>query len=294
MKEDSIIKAGQIAKEIKNFIKPKIKKGMLLVEIAQMIEEKIFETEADPAFPVNLSINEIAAHYTPSYEDKTIAEGLLKVDFGIQIDGWIADTAFSIDLENLEENQKLIESSKKALENIEKRINSEMTLGEAGKIIEETIESYGFNPVANLSGHLMEEFDLHAGISVPNVSNNSTTKFGEGLYAIEPFATNSNGLVHDGQKGNIYLWVEDKNTRSPIAREVLELIKETFGPLPFSGRWVVEEIGPKAKIGLIQLENEGILHHYPVLTVEKGKKVSQAENTFLIKKDKVIITTKED
>lgn len=292
MNEEAILKAGKIAAEIKEWIKPQIKKGMLLVEIAELIEDKIFESEGDPAFPVNLSINEIAAHYTPCYEDKTIAEGLLKVDFGVQVEGWIADTAFSIDLENSEENQKLIEASKKALENVEKNISSNLTLGETGKIIEETINSYGYNPIANLSGHLMDEFDLHAGISVPNINNNSTTKFEEGLYAIEPFATNGNGVVHDGQKGNIYVWVEDKNTRSPIAREVLEFVKDTFGPLPFSSRWVIEELGVKAKIGLMQLEKEEIFHHYSILTEEKGKLVSQAENTFFIKKDEVIITTK--
>jgi methionyl aminopeptidase len=292
MSKKSIIKAGNIARDIKKWIRPQIKKGTPLLEIAEKIEEQILELGGFPAFPVNLSINEQAAHYTPKHDDETLANGLLKVDFGVQIDGWIADTAFSIDLENSELNEKLIKASEHALENAEKNISSKITLGNMGKIIEDTINSHGFNPISNLSGHLMEQFDLHAGVSVPNINNQSDYEIGEGLYAIEPFATNGNGKIHDGAKGNIYLWTEDRNVRSPIGRETLEFIKDNFGNLPFASRWVIKELGTKALLGLRQLENEGILHQYPILTEEKGKLVSQAENTFLIEKDKVIVTSK--
>jgi methionyl aminopeptidase len=291
MDQQKIIKAGEIFKEVKDFILPKIKKGVKLVEVANLIEEKIYELGGEPAFPVNLSINEIAAHYTPRHDDETEAHGLLKVDFGVHVDGWVADSAFSIDLEGSEVNKKLIEASEKALEAATKKISSQTSLGEIGSEIEETISSYGFNPVSNLSGHSMEQYDLHAGISVPNVSTGSGVRFGEGLYAIEPFATNGKGQVHDGVKGNIYLWVEDRNTRLPFAREVLNFIKEEYGDLPFASRWIVKKFGQRALLSLSQLEREGILHHYPVLTEEKGKLVAQAESTFLIKKDEVIVTT---
>src|SRR3989344_9008943 len=119
-----IILAGKIASEIKTWIKPQIKKGTSLLEIAEKIEAKIIEMKGKPAFPTNLSINEIAAHYTPSYDDKTTAHGLLKVDFGVHIDGWCVDNAFSIDLENSEENKKLIQSSEKALEKAIKTIKA--------------------------------------------------------------------------------------------------------------------------------------------------------------------------
>lgn len=292
--EESILKAGEIAKQIKLWIKPKIKKGMPLIEIAEMIENKIKELGGKPSFPVNLCINEQAAHYTPAPNDDKKAEGLLKVDFGVHIDGWISDTAFSIDLENSEENKKLIDASKSALNEIEQNISQDLTLGEIGKIVQSEINKKGFNPIVNLSGHSMEQYDLHSGVSIPNIDNKSDFYFDEGLYAIEPFATNGNGLVHDGAKGNIYSLSEDKKTRNPSAREVLEYIKENYITLPFASRWIYKEFGNKAKIALMILEREGILHHYPILTEQKGKLVSQAENTFLIKEDKIIITTKED
>jgi len=153
MNKEAIIKAGEIAKKIKLEFKDKIKKGDKLLDIAENIENRIIELGGAPAFPVNLSINEIAAHYTPTYNDESIAHGLMKVDFGVHIDGWVADNALTLDLENTPENKKLIEATKAALENVEKNISSKKTLGEIGKIIEETIISKGFVPVANLSGH---------------------------------------------------------------------------------------------------------------------------------------------
>ena len=292
MNEEKIIKAGQIASEIKLWIKPKIKKGIPLLEIAELIEEKIFDLGGSPAFPVNLSIDEYAAHYTPSHDDKTPAGGLLKVDFGVEIGGWIADNSFSVDLENSSLNKELIKTSVVALEEAEKILSSKTQLGEVGEVIEKTIHRHGFNVIANLSGHSLEQYDLHAGTTVPNVNNGSDIILGTGLYAVEPFATNGKGLVHDGKKGNIFIIKKDKNTRDPLGRELMEFIKDTYGSLPFASRWIVKEFGVRAVLALNALEREDILHQYPILTEEKGKVVSQAENTFLIKRDEVINTTK--
>jgi methionyl aminopeptidase len=294
MDKEKTIQAGEIAKKVKAFAKEIIKKDMPLLEIANKIDAKIEELGARPAFPVNLSINEIAAHYTPSYNDETKAHGLLKVDIGIHMDGWIADTAFSIDLENSEENKKIIEASKFALENVEKNINSNSTISEIGKIVEDSINKKGYNPIVNLSGHSMEQNELHAGISIPNINNNSNIQLGEGLFAVEPFATNGSGRVNDGQPSGIYEVVNSKNPRSPLAREILEYIMEEYYTLPFCSRWLVKEFGTKALLGLKQLEQEGILHHFPQLIEASKGIVSQAENTFLIESDKVIITTKEN
>ena len=292
MDEKKILKAGKIAGEVKSWIRPKIKKDVPLIEIAESIEKKIFELGGSPAFPVNLSIDECAAHYTPSYNDETLAGGLLKVDFGVEIGGWIADNSFSVDLENSALNKNLIEASKKALENAEKLLSEGTPVGKIGETIEETINYYGFNPVANLSGHSMEQYDLHAGIIIPNVKTPSENEIEEGLYAIEPFATNGKGFVHDGKKGNIFIIENDRNTRDSLGREILEFIKDNYGSLPFASRWIVKEFGARAVLSLNNLENEGILHQYPILTEEKGKVVSQSENTFLVKDGKVVNTTK--
>ena len=101
MNKEKVLKAGKIASEVREYARSFIKKDMLLIEIANKMEEKMFELGGKPAFPTCLSVNEIAAHATPAYNDSRIAEGILKIDFGVHIEGWIADTAFSIDLETI-------------------------------------------------------------------------------------------------------------------------------------------------------------------------------------------------
>lgn len=303
MDKQKIIQAGEIAKQVKEYSRSIIKKGVLLKEIADKIEAKIVELNGKPAFPVNLSINEIAAHYTPSYDDKTLAEGLLKIDIGVHVGGWAADTAFSLDLSEDEaeskENKKLIEASKSSLNKaigLIKNSKNETKLNEIGKTIQETIESFGFMPIVNLSGHEIGYYDLHAGLTVPNIDNKNTNSIGKGLFAIEPFATLSggSGKVKDGKPSGIYILKSVKGIRSPLAREVLRFIEEKYSTFPFCSRWVVKFLGNKSLIGLRQLEEAGILHHFPQLIEASGKKVSQAENTVLISDDKdeeIIVTS---
>lgn len=296
MDEAKILKAGKIAKQVREWIKPRIKKGMPLLEIAELIENKISEIDknAKPAFPVNLSINEIAAHYTPSHDDKTTASGLLKVDFGVHINGWCSDQAFSVDLENSEENKKLISASENALKKAIETINQNVELFEIGKSIQDEISSQGFNPIVNLSGHEIEQHDLHAGLTIPNYNNNSTEEISPGLYAIEPFATlgSASGKVKDGPLSGIYSIQDSKSPRTPLAREVLNYILEEHYTLPFCSRWLVKKFGTKALLALRQLEQNGNLQQYNQLIESTKSPVSQAEHTIFIDENgKKIITT---
>lgn len=292
MDNKKILQAGKIASDIKIWIKPQIKKGTPLLEIAEKIEEKIFELGGKPAFPTNLSINEIAAHFTPLHNDETKAHGLLKVDLGVHIDGWISDTAFSIDLEDSSENKKIIEASEKALENALKIVKKDVKVSEIGKTVKETINSFGLNPIINLSGHEIKQYDLHAGITIPNIDDNRNDLFEEGLYAIEPFATNGSGKIRDGKSSGIYMLINEKNPRTPLAREVLEYIIEEYQTIPFCSRWLVKKFNTKALIALKQLEENGNIHNFKELVEMNNGIVSQAENTVLIEKDKITITTK--
>ncbi len=304
METEKILKAGQIAKQVREFAKTIVKPGLPLLEIAEKIEDKIKELGGKPAFPTNLSIDNIAAHYTPSHNDETKAHGLLKIDFGVHVDGWIADTAFSIDLENNDENKKLIQAAEEAVNNALDLIGNHsrggrggivaetLTLSKIGQTIEETIESRGFSPVINLSGHSMEQYDLHAGITIPNIDDEKNISLTSGLYAIEPFSTNGSGKVHDGAQSGIYMLINEKNTRSPIAREVLEFISEEYQTLPFCSRWIVKELGTKALFGLRELEKNNIIHHFAQLVETPGSKVAQAEHTILVDEKEVKVTTK--
>ena len=291
MDNEKILKAGKIASQVKTYVRSIVKKNIPLLEIAEKIESKIAELGGKPAFPVNLSINEIAAHYTPNHDDKTLASGLLKVDFGVQVDGWTADNAFSVDLENSEENKILIKASEQALKKALDITKLSISTDKIGSVISKTIESHGFSPIINLSGHSMEQYDLHAGITIPNIDDGRDIKLKEGLYAIEPFATPGSGKVRDGRPSGIYELKNEKSPRSSLAREVLQFIKKEYDTLPFCSRWIIKSFGSKALFGLRELEAAGILHQFAQLIEVSGSKVSQAEETILIEKDNVIVTT---
>ncbi|MDP3992372.1 MAG: type II methionyl aminopeptidase [Candidatus Pacearchaeota archaeon] len=291
MDKEKILRAGKIASDVKAYARSIVKKGIPLLEIAEKIESKIAELGGKPAFPVNLSINEIAAHYTPSPGDSTLAHGLLKVDFGVHIDGWTADNAFSVDLENSEENKMLIEASETALKKALDTAKLNISTDEIGFVISDTIEAFGFSPIINLSGHGMEQYDLHAGITIPNVDDGRGLRLKEGLYAIEPFATSGSGKVRDGKPSGIYELVSEKNPRSQLARQTLGFIESEYNTLPFCSRWLIKKMGPSSSLALKELEAAGILHQFAQLVEISGNKVSQAEQTILIEKDKVIVTT---
>ena len=291
MNTEKILRAGKIASEVKKYARTIVKPGIPLIEIAEKIEARIAELSGKPAFPVNLSINEVAAHYTPSHDDKTLAHGLLKVDFGVHIDGWTADNAFSVDLDNSEENKILIEAAEAALKKALDIAKPNISTDEIGAAISKIIESHGFNPVINLSGHSMEQYELHAGVTIPNVNDGRNIKLKEGLYAIEPFATSGSGKIRDGRPSGIYELKKEKSPRSSLAREVLDFIKKEYNTLPFCSRWVTKKLGSKALFGLRELESLGVLHQFSQLVEISGAKVSQAEQTILIEKDKIIVTT---
>jgi methionyl aminopeptidase len=274
-------KAGKIAKEVVEYAKNIIKPNILLLEIAEKIESKIQQLGGKPAFPCNLSINDVAAHSTPSSQDTTKASGLLKIDIGIHVQGFIVDTAFSLDLENSEENKKIILASEKALENACKIIKPNIELWKIGNVIQETILGFQLSPIRNLSGHQLAEYKVHAGLTIPNTNNNNSTKLPQGVFAIEPFATSGQGLVYDGKPSGIYILEGKKAVRNPDARKILEFIEEEYSTLPFCERWIEKKF-PHASFSLLLLEQAGILHQYSQLVEKSHGKVSQAETTILV------------
>ncbi len=288
---EKLKKAGTIAKQVREYARSFIEPGMSLFEIAEKIEAKILELGGKPAFPVNLSINEIAAHATPSFNDQTKASGLLKVDIGVHIEGFIADTALSLDLENSEENKKLIQAAEEALEKAIKSIKLNTPINEIGKAIEKTITSHNLEPIRNLSGHGINRYNLHTGTNIPNHDSNQTSQIQEGVYAIEPFTTTGAGVVIDGKPSGIYHLENNNPVRDQQARQILEYIKEEYKTLPFAARWLHKKFGSRAALALRYIENARILHHYPQLIEKARKKVAQAEHTIIITKDEKIITT---
>jgi len=284
-------KAGKITAEMREFGKGLIKKGASLLAVTDKIEKKIAELDAKPAFPVQISCNEIAAHFCPEEDDKTIfEEQLASLDLGIHVDGFIADTAVTVDLSG--SYSDLLKASEEALKEAIKIIQIGTPLNEIGKTIGETIESFGFKPIRNLTGHGLGEYNVHDFPTVPNFDNGDITPLEKDMViAVEPFATSGNGMIQEKGEASVFDMVGRKSVRTGFVRDIQKEI-ETYSGLPFASRWLTRKFSePKVRYALNQFRQLGILRSYPPLVERSGEVVSQAEHTLLID-DKVEILTK--
>ncbi|HIP90092.1 MAG TPA: type II methionyl aminopeptidase [Candidatus Nanopusillus sp.] len=278
-------KAGKIAKNALRLSEKLLKPETPLLEIADTIEQYIIDHGGYPAFPVNISINDVAAHYTPNINDKSvIREGdVVKVDLGVHIEGWIVDAAITIEI-NDSKYKELIKASKEALDSIRKILKKGISISEVGSVIERTITNYGFKPIYNLSGHKIDRYILHAGINIPNYNNKAHIQISDGIYAVEPFATNGVGYVRDGPGSTIYILQKTTGIRIPSLKKFVDEIFKKYRTLPFAKRWLYRDFGKKYNIDLYVnlLKKNNILYEYPILVEKSGGIVSQWETTFYI------------
>lgn len=287
---EKLLKSGKICSEVIEFARTKAKHGIKLIDLANQIDEKIYSLGAKPAFPVNLSLNHIAAHFTPNKEDTTIFEkdDILKVDIGIHIDGYISDSAIT-----LGNNKELIKASEEALKEAIKVIHPGIEINQIGKKIHDVITSYNFTPILNLSGHEIQRYNLHAGLTIPNYNNENKTRLEENqVIAIEPFATTGKGKVIEGKPSSIYRLVQPKPVRDSATKNILIYIEKEYSTMPFCKRWLQNKF-PTASFSLKILEQQGIIEEYAQLPEETKGLVSQAEHTIIVK-EKPVITTKKD
>jgi methionyl aminopeptidase len=280
--------AGEIAAKILNRNAREIRIGGSYLELVESIEVQVKEEGAELAFPLNLSLNEDAAHDTASSGDaRVFTKGdVAKLDLGVQIDGYIADTATTIDLGN---NSLLMEASEQALDSAIKAIRPGATAGDLGAIIQLEIECRGYRPISNLTGHGLDQYILHRSPTIPNVEVNGGVVLEEGMvFAIEPFATTGSGHVGEKSRKEIYSQVSQKPVRIPAARAIFNKVIDRHR-LPFARRWLDEK---KLDIALSSLVRSQILHVYPVLSDIPGSKVSQHEHTVIVTGEGCIVTTR--
>ncbi|MHA1249904.1 MAG: type II methionyl aminopeptidase [Candidatus Helarchaeota archaeon] len=291
---EKYFKAGEILARVLRKTKEYIKPGKKLIDICEYAENQIRKNGAELAFPLNIGIDDVAAHYTSPIKDGTVIPEncLLKLDLGANIDGYLVDSAISLNIGDNEEYEKLIIAAESALSAAIKTIKSGVKVYKVGEIVEKVIKKFGFNPIRNLSGHKMRRYELHTGITVPNVktqSMNSNYTFKEGdVFALEPFTTNGKGMVYSGK--NVYIYALLKKSGKNLPAHIINIVNKIWSDrkrLPFSPRWYRDIPSYHLK----QMERLKLVYRYPVLLeVSKGV-VAQAEHTIIVNKDSSTILT---
>jgi methionyl aminopeptidase len=290
---EKLLRAGKIVRAVRETTPAFVFEGAKVSEICERVEGEIRRLGGEPAFPCNVGINSVGAHYTSPLDDTTVvpAGALVKIDLGAHIDGYVADSAVTVSVDS--EYEDMIRVADEALERALQVVAIVGKISEVGSVVEKTIRSRGFKPISNLTGHQISRYTIHAGVSIPNVSAIEVGGGGRfqpwSVYAIEPFVTLpvAAGEVRNGPLGNILHIVKLKGPKDPESRRFFDELYKRYRTLPFARRWASKMGGH----GLAKLEAERTLYEYPVLVEATGKTIAQAEHTILTTDKEVIVTT---
>ena len=279
--------AGSVLRQVLDEAAEKVEPGVTQLSVAEFAEDRIRELADGCAFPANISVDEEASHASPGRDDDTeFGEEMVCLDCGVHVDGYIADAAVTVDLSG---NPELVEAAEEALDAALDAVGPGVETGEVGAEIEDVIRGYGYTPVLNLSGHGVAQWDAHTGPTIPNRGTERGVELEVGdVVAIEPFATTGSGKVSEGTNAEIYSLENDRSVRNRAARQVLDQVKDEYKTLPFAARWLE---GSRSEMAVRRLEQQGVLHGYPVLKEDDGELISQAEHTVVVTEDGCEIIT---
>jgi len=280
-----------VTRDAREFAVSQLRPGMSALSLADSVEGLIRSKGAECAFPVNIGLNSVTAHYTPSKTDDVLLRigDIVKVDLGAHVDGYPADTSVTVEI-GTRNNQRLISCAQDALRVAIEMVAPGTTTSAIGDAVERVIKSAGFRPVENLTGHSMERFNLHAGLSIPNVRTRESAVIEEGMIlAIEPFSTTGKGKVKGASRGNIYRVVRDRRAPPEISA-MFARMQTRFGTLPFASRWC-DDLHPNAQTLLSKMLRMGMVMNYPVLVEVAGGVVAQAEHSVMVTKDGCVVLT---
>jgi methionyl aminopeptidase len=223
------------------------------------------------------------------------AEGqLVKVDIGVHVDGYIADTAVTVCLDP--ELQPMVKAAEDALEVACRAMKPGARASDIGATIEHIIKNRGMKPIRNLTGHKLARYIVHAGRSIPNVGGFELQKLEEGeVYAIEPFTVlpTMAGEVRNGPPSNIYRFLKKRSITNSTSKRMLETMQEEYRTLPFASRWLMDKYpGPDGQRGFQELLKNKCIEGYPQLIERSMGKVAQAEHTVIVTAEGGLVTTK--
>tara|TARA_B100000959_G_scaffold275134_1_gene328041 strand:- start:2085 stop:3098 length:1014 start_codon:yes stop_codon:yes gene_type:complete len=314
--------AGHVARRTLEGIKPEIVAGKPWIDVIDSAERFIRRHGGQAAFPVTISVNEMAAHYTTNteltppegYEGEMIFEkgDLVKLDVGVHIKGALGDNALTVEVGNGGMHTEQIKAAKEARDAAIEKMHPGTSWHEVGEAAQQVAIDAGFQPIRNLCGHQMERWNLHSGLSVPmyacgpsNPGFKGKVEVG-GVYAIEPFnTTGDTGMIEDVPptgSSNILRVTGDVRIRralskgklKPLGATMARYIEERYNTLPFAQRWAYpllskpfpeednDALREKWKALVKKLTSIRFLEVYSALRDVDGGVVGQFEHTAYI------------
>jgi methionyl aminopeptidase len=288
-------KSGKITNEVRNVVRSKVEVGLSYLDACRMVEKEIESRGGKAAFPVGIGVNEVTAHYAPQEGDDSVFgdRDLIKVDFGVHIDGYVTDTAVSVTFNS--EYDLLLEASERALNTAISAAKKEPRTGEIGREIHREAARFGFKTIENLTGHTVDRYLVHAGKSIPNLYLPGMQSLKKGdVFAIEPFVTlgSAAGYVVDSPAHTIFSIAARRKTGVAELDRFADRVWEERKTLPFTPRWYAEEFGKEKVKGIVErLLAKRVVRSYPTLVEASGSPVAQFEHTMALDDGGLVVLT---
>ncbi len=288
-------KAGRITDEVRALVKGYVKPGSGYVETCEFVEKEIEARGGHPAFPTGIGVGRVTAHYAPQGDDRSVFKetDLIKVDFGVHVEGYVTDTAVSLTFNP--DHRLLLDAAERALAVAIETAKRERRTGEIGKEIRREASRYGFKTIENLTGHTLDRYTVHAGKSIPNmyVPGLQSLKKGD-VFAIEPFVTpgSAAGYVVDEPSSTIFSIAARKKTGTADLDAFAEMVWDERKTLPFTPRWYAQKLGTaRVDRAVKELTRRKVLRAYPTLVEASGRPVAQFEHTMALDEDGLVVLT---
>lgn len=278
--------SGRITSEVKAVVQSAVKPGVGYLEICDLVRREVESRGGRLAFPTGIGVNDVTAHFAPQDGDESVfrEEDLVKVDFGVHVDGYVTDTSVSVTF-NPEYNL-LLEATGRALEAGIALARKEPRTGEIGREIHREAARFGFKTIENLTGHTLDRYVVHAGKSIPNLYMRGMQSLKKGdVFAIEPFLTlgSAAGYVVDAPSQTIFSLVARKKTGEQDLDAFADIIWNERRTLPFTPQWYSAEYGKDKLTRVVnRLVTKKIFRAYPTLVEASGSPVAQFEHTMVM------------
>jgi len=284
---DCFRRAGRVISDVREWAKTAILPGVEMRHVLETVEDMIREQGAEPGFPAQSSRNSVAAHYCTSPQDTTVYEegDCVKIDIGAHIDGYVVDTAATVDLSSDGRWAALIQAADDALAAAINLVKDGTPTGTLGTVIETKIVSAGFQPIRNLTGHGLGRWKVHTLPAIPNSANRGGPLLRTGMvFAIEPFSCTGEGYVFERGKSEVFMIAEPpKRPRAYDAALLADIL--SWNGLPIARRYFTDHDPAVLERTINRLVRQKALVRYPPLVEQPGVMVAQTEHTIYLGPD---------
>lgn len=270
--------------------------GARVREVCEAVEDEIVRIGGGLAFPVQSSRNDVAAHDCPAPEatERYATGDLAKLDLGVHVDGWVVDTATTVNVGDAPEGRPLVEAARSALDAGIAAAAPGGSVRSISVAIERVVRAAGLRPMRSLCGHGVGRWRVHGPPPIPNellVGEPDATLEPGSVVAVEPFVTDGAGRIRESGAAEVFMLLPGSEVGDGLDPEVLAAIAALNG-LPFARRQLARLPGEHVERTLVALLERGRLRGYPPLAEASGRPVAQAEHTLWIGPDAVEVLTR--